>query len=176
MTLLFCYCYSLSVVWPFLQYIHTFNLFRRAQTQMRFPFRQFPLSPAPNRPYLPQPLAQTSKSDEVTIPRLLKRLHLKCNLINSWSHLSPASECLLRTWLNTWRSVCWIHAGENSEIECYRRRKNKSKCLLKVRFSGSLLSYVAKGTMIRVLRAITVSTEKSVWLVFFKTSDGYRFN
>lgn len=34
--------------------------------------------------------------------------------------------------------------------------------LKQFRFSGSLLSYVAKGTMIRVLRAITVATEKSV--------------
>lgn len=117
-------------------YVSYFSSCRRALTQMRFLFHQSPLNPAPNRPYLPQPLALTFKSDEDTIPRLLKLLHLKSNLISSWSHQSLVSECQLRTWLNTWRSVCWIHAGENSEIECYRRRKNKSKCLLKVNWNS----------------------------------------
>lgn len=121
--------------------MHTyFASCRRVWVLMKSLFHPAPhLSLAPNHPCLQQLPEQASRSDEDTIPRHLKQRHPRCHLINIWSPPSRVSVCLQRTWLNTWRSACWIHGGGSSETECYKRRRNRSRSSLKVTFFNNKL-------------------------------------
>lgn len=106
---------------------------RKMWTSARCLLRPCQASLAPNHPYLPQPLVETSRSGEVMIPRHPKQRLRKCPPISSLFRQSRANAYQQREWLSIWKSVCWIHVGGNRETACCRKRKNRNKYLLKVK-------------------------------------------